>query len=43
MGITLCTNLLRCWMTTKSCFKQILTAFTKNYKFNPEIFASSEV
>lgn len=26
----------------KELFKQILTAFTKNYKFNPEIFASSE-
>lgn len=26
----------------KELFKQILTAFTKNYKFNPEIFAPSE-
>ncbi|MDO4695233.1 MAG: AAA family ATPase [Porphyromonas sp.] len=26
----------------KELFKQILTAFIKNYKFNPEIFASSE-
>ena len=26
----------------KELFKQILTAFTKNYKFNPEIFASSK-
>lgn len=26
----------------KELFKQILTAFTKNYKFNPEIFASPE-
>lgn len=26
----------------KELFKQILTAFTKNYKFNPKIFASSE-
>lgn len=26
----------------KELFKQILTLFTKNYKFNPEIFTSSE-